>query len=298
MGLEYLKNLQEEYMIEIPKGNYQIGTDDQEGFPGDLERPATRIELDSFLIDSTTVTNREFLEFVRETSYVTESEKFGWSFVFHYFLDEEKKSQSKEVPGLITWYAVPGADWRHPEGKGSTIDDRMDHPVVHVSRNDALAYCEWAGKRLPSEAEWEVAAKGGTDREKYPWGKELLKDDQHHCNIWQGDFPKENTLEDGYANTAPVKTYEANGYGCYQMIGNVWEWCANPAKITLDHFKEKSGPEFWKEYNEVDDKAYAIKGGSFLCHKSYCKRYRIAARNGNTGMSASNNLGFRCVKDH
>lgn len=284
-------------MIVIPGGTYQIGTDSLDGFAADNEGPKTFVELPAFQIDETSVTNAQFASFIQATGYVTEAERFGWSFVFHYFLDEETKKRSRLVPNMSWWYAVEKADWRHPEGLNSSIGDRMDHPVVQVSRNDAVAYCRWAGKRLPTEAEWEIAAKGGTVYEKYPWGRELLANGRYHCNIWQGEFPFQNDLFDGYAGTAPAKYYEPNGYGCYQMIGNVWEWCLNPARIALSEFQSRSGSLFWESFQRPDDNVYATRGGSFLCHQSYCKRYRIAARNGNSGMSAANNMGFRCVKE-
>nr|WP_315527883.1 formylglycine-generating enzyme family protein [Carnobacterium maltaromaticum] len=284
-------------MKKIPQGIYIIGTNDEFGFESDNEGPQVSVEVSSYLIDETTVSNQEFTLFTESTSYVTEAERFGWSFVFHYFLSEETRKNSQLVPSMPWWYAVSGADWQHPEGVDSNINERMDHPVVQVSRNDALAYARWKGKRLPTEAEWEIAAKGGTNYERYPWGENFLINDKYQCNIWQGDFPKINTLEDGFTNTAPAKFYEPNGYGLYQMIGNVWEWCLNPARIDLYEFQDKDGSYFLDAFNKVDDEVYATKGGSFLCHESYCKRYRIAARNGNSGMSASNNLGFRCVKN-
>ncbi|KAF1299218.1 serine/threonine protein phosphatase [Enterococcus sp. JM4C] len=284
-------------MIQIPKGEYIIGTEHPDGFLTDREGPKSKVSLSDFWIDETTITNREFRVFVEATGYITEAERFGWSFVFSYFLDSETKRRSPKVPNMAWWYAVSGADWRHPEGANSDISQRMDHPVVQVSRNDALAYCRWAKKKLPTEAQWEVAAKGGTDFERYPWGEDFLLNGQHHCNIWQGNFPQENTEEDGFSNTAPAKYYEPNGYGLYQMIGNVWEWCSNPARIPLNTFQTISSNEMWENYQNEDDQMYAIRGGSFLCHQSYCKRYRIAARNGNSGMSTANNLGFRCVKD-
>lgn len=284
-------------MILIKEGYYEIGTNEPIGSFYDLEMPKTKIFLNSYYIDETPVTNKEFLEFVKETGYVTEAEKFGWSYVFSYFLDEETKQKSKQVPGLDWWYAVVGADFKHPEGRKSNIKDRLDHPVVHVSRNDAMAYAKWAGKRLPTEAEWEVAAKGGTEYTKFYWGENLEEGGVHHTNVWQGDFPNENTKEDGYANTAPVRAYEPNQYGIYSMIGNVWEWCLNPQGVPLKYFNQKTSKEIYEENNYISDDRYAIKGGSFLCHASYCKRYRIAARTGNTAMSATNHMGFRCVKD-
>lgn len=283
-------------MITIPKGTYQIGTNQPNGFPTDNEGPKITIQQSAFMIDETTVTNKEFASFIKQTGYITEAEKVGWSFVFHYFLSEATKLKSQFVPHMAWWYAVEGADWSHPEGPDSSIETRWEHPVVQVSRNDAVAYCQWAGKRLPTEAEWEIAAKGGTEFENYYWGKEFLKEGAYQCNIWQGDFPKMNTFADGFANTAPAKWYEANDYGMYQPIGNVWEWCSNPARIDLTEFQKKDSAYYWFHHQERNDEVYATRGGSFLCHESYCKRYRISARNGNTGRSAANNLGFRCAK--
>lgn len=283
-------------MIFIPEGRYSIGTNDNFGFAEDLEKPKIDLYHSAFFIDQTTVTNEEFEKFCSDTNYVTDAEKYGWSFVFHYFVDDDNKKKSNSIKSMPWWYAVYGADWRHPEGPGSTIEERMDHPVVHVSRNDAIAYCKWSEKRLPTEAEWEIAARGGTQFEHYPWGEDLLVNGEYQCNIWQGQFPEKNNLNDGYANTAPVKTYKPNGFGCYQMIGNVWEWCLNPAKIPLFSFEKYSNEYFYAVYWQPDDHLYATKGGSFLCHASYCKRYRITARNSNTGNSSSNNIGFRCVK--
>ena len=283
-------------MIYIPSGTYLIGTDKKIGFETDYETPRTEVTINGFYIDETTVTNQEFMEFVTATNYQTDAEKIGWSYVFHYFLDEPKKYPLK-VPQTSWWHLVEGANWKHPEGPESDILSRLDHPVVHVSRNDAVAYCQWAGKRLPTEAEWEIAAQGGTNREEYYWGDELARDGVHRCNTWQGEFPNTNTLDDGYAGTAPVKTYDPNPYGLYQMIGNVWEWCVNPGKIELKSFQLVSGKDFWKVHQVPDDELYAIKGGSFLCHYSYCNRYRMCARNSNMSMSTSQNLSFRCVKD-
>ncbi|MBO1300333.1 MULTISPECIES: formylglycine-generating enzyme family protein [unclassified Enterococcus] len=284
-------------MIKIPGGSYNVGTNHVDGFEADHEGPRLSVIVPTFWMDETTVTNAEFAKFIEGTGYVTEAERFGWSFVFHYFLSEQTRMKSQLVSNMVSWYAVAGADWRHPEGPDSTIEMRMDHPVVQVSRNDAIAYCKWAGKRLPSEMEWEIAAKGGTNNERYPWGdEEFILAGKHRANIWQGDFPHTNTKDDGFTNTAPAKWYEPNGLGMYQAIGNVWEWCSNPARVDLKKFQTTTSEEIWQAYQQVDDNFYATRGGSFLCHYSYCKRYRIAARNGNSGMSAANNLGFRCVK--
>lgn len=274
-----------------------IGAQKAIGFVTDKETPQVLVTLPAFQIDTTPVTNAEFEHFVRETGYVTDAEKQGYSYVFGYFLTEEQKQLSKPASNNHTWYTVENACWRRPEGFQSDIKARMDHPVVQVSRQDAVAYCLWAGKRLPTEAEWEVAAKGGTDNELYPWGDVLLVNEQHQCNIWQGEFPVNNTQEDGFAATAPVKTYAPNGYGCYQMIGNIWEWCCNPADIELAMFQHVTGAELWRSYQQTDSRFYAIKGGSFLCHHTYCNRYRIAARNRYNGLAATNHIGFRCVKD-
>lgn len=283
-------------MRVIPAGTYRIGSSTDNGFAEDKEKPQVEITLNEFQIGATPVTNKEFGKFVDATGHVTDAERLGWSFVFGYFLTEEQKAKAQQSGANRWWYAVPKACWYQPEGEGSSIHDRMDHPVVQVSRNDAIAFCQWAGCRLPSEAEWEVAAKGGTPFELYPWGDDWQLEDANHCNIWQGAFPTENTAEDGYLNTAPVYYYEPNGYGCYQMIGNVWEWCSNPARIDLALFQHLTGEQIWLSYQNRDDREYGIKGGSFLCHQSYCKRYRIAARNGSKGMEATNHLGFRCVK--
>ncbi|WP_083521177.1 formylglycine-generating enzyme family protein [Alicyclobacillus kakegawensis] len=281
-------------MIYLPGGDFLMGTDSNEGFPDDGEGPVHKVTLKPFYIDACTVTNAEFQLFVQETGYVTDAEKFGWSFVFHSLVSEQvAKTVTQVVPTAPWWYVVEGADWQHPEGPDSDISNRLDHPVVHVSWNDAVAYCAWAGKRLPTEAEWEYAARGGLVQKRYPWGDSLLSEDgEHQCNIWQGEFPYRNTAEDGFVSTAPAKSFRPNGFGLYNVSGNVWEWCA-------DWFS----PNYYMNSPTVDPKGppigqnRVIRGGSYLCHESYCNRYRVAARSSNTPDSSTGHMGFRCAAD-
>jgi len=280
-------------MVELPGGRFTMGTDDDIGFPADGEGPARTVELDPFYISKYAVTNAEFLEFVRETDYTTEAEEHGWSFVFEAFLMDEANDYVVDSVGETPWWvAVCGANWFRPEGPGSTVEGRWDYPVVHVSWRDAVAYCEWAGKRLPTEAEWEYAARGGLEGKRYPWGDELRPEDTHRCNIWQGSFPDRNTAADGYAGTAPVDEYDPNGYGLYNVSGNVWEWCSD--WFSADHPSDKpnvnpTGP--------ADGSEKVMRGGSYLCHDSYCNRYRVAARSKNTPGSSTGNIGFRTAMD-
>ena len=278
-------------MVYLPGGEFLMGTNDAEGFPADGEGPVRAVTVDPFYIDPYAVTNKEFAAFIEATGYITEAEKFGWSYVFHLLLSEEEYKKVKNVPQQTPWWCVvEGADWNHPEGPDSHIEDRMNHPVIHVSWNDAYAYCQWAGKRLPTEAEWEYAARGGLVSRRYPWGDELKQDGEHHCNIWQGKFPIKNHASDGYVGTAPVDAYKPNGYGLYNMSGNVWEWCADwfdPRSYQLDSRNNPKGPRTGAQRS--------MRGGSYLCHKSYCNRYRVAARSKNTPDSSTGNIGFRCV---
>jgi len=284
-------------MVELPGGTFLMGTDSNEGFPSDGEGPVREVELDPFLIDPFPVTNEQFEKFVNSTGYITESERFGWSFVFQNHVTEEsrEKKQIHNVPGLQWWYGVDLASWKQPEGEDSTIKGRGNYPVVQVSWNDAAAYAHWAGKRLPREAEWEFAARGGLVGKTYGWGEELTPGGRHMCNIWQGSFPDHDTGEDGYSGTCPVDAFPPNGYGLYSMTGNVWEWCADwfsPRWHRLASEKTRKNPEGPSAGNSK-----SMRGGSFLCHKSYCNRYRVAARTSNTPDSAAGNLGFRCVRD-
>lgn len=287
-----------EGMVALEGGRFTMGGTDPDGWPDDGEGPPREIEIQPFYIDRTTVTNRQFEAFVDATGYRTEAEHFGWSYVFLGQLPksrQRKMRQSHTVPGLQWWYAVEQACWRKPEGPGSKIKSRMDHPVVHVSWNDALAFALWAGKRLPTEAEWEYAARGGLVSRKYCWGDELHPGGKHMCNIWQGDFPEHNSAQDGYAWTAPAKSFPANGYGLYNMAGNVWQWCADWFSADWHLTENKTtrlnprGPE--------NGTTKVMRGGSFLCHHSYCNRYRVAARTSNAPDSATTNCGFRCVRD-
>ncbi|MDO4670736.1 MAG: formylglycine-generating enzyme family protein [Aerococcus sp.] len=279
-------------MIEIPKQTFMMGTNDHLGFVKDMEGPATPVTVERFSIADTPVTNRDFAAFVQSTGYQTTAEKVGQSQVFALFVPEERREQYQhpiDKPWLLT---VSGADWAHPFGPTSNLNYAyMDHPVVHVSLADALAYCEWAGMTLPNEAEWECATRAGTQT-TYPWGDELVDMGGYHANTWQGEFPWHNSAKDGYVGTADVHTYEPNGYGLYQMLGNVWEWCANPRYTPLGRFNE----ETFALKEAPTEGEYAIRGGSFLSHSSYCNRYRSAARFGVAYDMTNGQLGFRCIK--
>jgi formylglycine-generating enzyme required for sulfatase activity len=268
-----------------------MGSEDVDVNAGDGEGPVREVTLSPFWISRHTVTNAEFAEFVRDTGYRTGAEHFGWSFVFASFLPSHLRRGAQRPEAVPWWCRVDNAFWAAPEGPGSAIGDRMDHPVVHVDHGDALAYCAWAGLRLPTEAEWEYAARGGLEGERYAWGDELTPNGRHRCNIWQGKFPARNTAEDGYLGTAPAESFEPNGFGLYCMAGNVWEWCSD--WWTTEHSpaaaRDPQGP--------AQGQLRVMRGGSYLCHRSYCNRYRAAARTNNDPSSCSGNIGFRCAKD-
>lgn len=281
----------------IPSGYYSMGSVSSSGFVLDKESPNVRLKVDSFVMEKTPVTVEEFSRFIKDTGYKTDAEHYGWSYVFYMLVPEELRSCYLSLESSDWWLVVEKASWRMPEGPHSSVAGRGDHPVTHVSRNDALAYCRWANKRLPTEAEWAYAAGNGRSDLVYPWGNELLKGGKHRCNIWQGEFPTHNTEEDGYLGTAPVQTYEPNEFGLYQMIGNVWEWCLNPGLIDLEEFKQATVESFLHSHSSYSEQNYALKGGSFLCHHSYCSRYRIAARHQSTASTSASHVGFRCAED-
>jgi len=280
-------------MVYVPAGTFKMGAEDHEVRESDGEGPIREVKLDAFYVDKTTVTNAQFEAFVAETGYVTEAERFGWSFVFVALLPKSKvrKLKAQTVSGLEWWYAIEGAYWRKPSGPGSNIKKIMDHPVVQVSWNDARAYCQWAGKRLPWEAEWECAARGGRETTIYPWGDDLEPGGKHAMNVWQGNFPVENTKADGFLATAPAQHYRANGFGLYNVTGNVWEWCMDYWSATPHQYGTENphGPSSGEQR--------VVRGGSFLCHKSYCNRYRCSARTANSPDSASSNFSFRTFAD-
>ncbi|WP_329459270.1 formylglycine-generating enzyme family protein [Streptomyces sp. NBC_01497] len=274
----------------IPAGTFLMGDAFGEGRAADGELPVHPVRLGAFSIDAVPVTNVAFAAFVAATGHTTEAEQAGHSAVFALHLLAGPADVLAVFPGAPWWTDVRGADWRHPYGPFSTLDDRADHPVVQVSRTDAEAYCAWAGRRLPTEAEWEYAARGGAESLRYPWGDELTPGGEHRCNIWQGTFPVENTEEDGWSATSPVGTFPAGGFGLHDTAGNVWEWCADwfdPGYYARSPVHDPRGPR--------TGSVAVIRGGSYLCHDSYCDRYRTAARSGNTPHSSAANCGFRTV---
>lgn len=277
--------------VALDGGAFLMGTNDRR-FPADGEGPVREVTVDPFAISKYEVTNRQFAAFADDTGFQTEAEQFGWSFVFHHFVTEEvKKTVTSAVQAAPWWWQVHGADWRHPDGPDSSWEDRPDNPAVHISWNDAVAFSEWAEMRLPTEAEWEFGARGGMEQATFAWGEELTPDGKHMCNIWQGAFPDENSLEDSFHGTAPVGSFPENGFGLFDVAGNIWEWCSdwfsatyhsNARKVTREN---PTGPRAGQ--------AKIIKGGSYLCHDSYCNRYRVGARTSSTPDSSTGNMGFR-----
>lgn len=276
------------HAVAIPGGAALVGTA-QPVLPDDGEGPLRKVKLKPFLMGATAVTNAEFAAFVSETGHVTEAERFGWSFVF-WAQVPRSIGATDALLDAEWWRRVDGANWRDINGPG-THDAAWhpDHPVVHVSWNDARAYAAWVGGRLPSEAEWEHAARGGLGDVPFPWG-EAVPDDTHNlpCNIWQGRFPDLNTGADGHITTAPARSFKTNGYGLYNLVGNTWEWTSEAYRVKSLKKSVKARLAGMKGYK-------LSKGGSFLCHRSYCFRYRIAARSGTSADSTTTHHGFRVV---
>ncbi|MCO5063461.1 MAG: formylglycine-generating enzyme family protein [Rhizobiaceae bacterium] len=297
-------------MVSIPGGTFLMGSDKY--YPE--EAPVRKVGVAGFLMDACTVTNREFEQFVKETGYVTLAERPANPADYPGFLPEmlapastlfRKPAAPVDMGNPYSWWDyVKGANWRHPQGPGSSIRRIPDHPVVHVAWEDAEAYAQWVGKSLPTEAEWEFAARGGLEGSDYVWGDELTPDGKHMANTWQGEFPYRNTVDDGYEFTSPVGAFPANGYGLYDMAGNVWQW-------TSDWYEERAravspccsatNPRGGSREASVDPRdpsgvpRKVTKGGSHLCAPNYCRRYRPAARMSQPIDTSTSHLGFRCV---
>jgi len=309
-------------MVWVPPGDFSMGSVRSDAWPS--EGPVHTVRVDGFWMDATEVTNAQFARFVEATGYLTVAERpISWEELKAQLPpDTPKPPDEMLLPGSLVfvppgpdatdedltvwWKWTPGADWRHPEGPGSTIEGRMDHPVVQVAWEDAVAYAKWAGKRLPTEAEWERAARGGVEGAHFVWGEDAPSDAKPQSNIWQGVFPASNTLADGFLRTAPVKSFPANGYGLYDMAGNVWEWCDD--WYVYDQYRRRTarlapgavvenppGPDEPWDPNEPFAKKRVIRGGSFLCNASYCSSYRPSARLGGAYDTGTSHTGFRCV---
>lgn len=278
-------------LVPVPGGVFTMGTDDPRGYAADGEGPVHEVEIGPFRLARHAVTNDQFAVFTDATGYVTVAEQMGSSFVFGGLLPDDFPP-TRGVVGAEWWREVLGASWRHPEGPHSSVRERGDHPVVHVAWLDAMAYCAWSGTRLPTEAEWERAARGGAEGQHFPWGDDLEPDGEHRMNVFQGVFPGGDSGADGWVGTCPVGSFAPNGFGLHEMTGNVWEWCADwfhPGWYARSPRQAPTGP--------ASGEAKVMRGGSYLCHESYCWRYRVDARSANTPESSTGNLGFRVAAD-
>ena len=276
--------------VVLPGGVFRMGSDSPNAFPGDGEGPVRPVRVRPFRVDVTATRVCDFAAFVGATGHVTDAERAGWSFVFAGHLDRNEAECLSSVADASWWHAMPGADWRHPFGDARA--PQPDHPVVHVSWYDATAFAAWAGKRLPTEAEWEYAARGGLDGRTYPWGDQLRPAGERRCNIWEGPFPLKDERNDGWFGLAPADALPPNGYGLLNMTGNAWEWCADWFDAYHHQIASRVDPA-----GPPAGELKLLKGGSYLCHASYCNRYRVAARSGSTPGSTTGHIGFRCVAE-
>jgi sulfatase modifying factor 1 len=275
-------------LVAIGGGAFPMGDASEWAYPE--EGPVHEVVLSPYRIDALAVSNARFAAFVDASGYRTDAERAGSSFVFAGLLPDDV-APTRAVAAAPWWRLVEGADWRHPEGPGSRIEARLDHPVVHVSWHDAVAFCEWSGTRLPTEAEWECAARGGTTA-PFPWGDELEPGGAHRMNVFQGSFPDHDIGEDGYVGTAPVDAYPPNAVGLHNTTGNVWEWCIDwydPGWYDVAGVTDPTGPPAGS--------ARVLRGGSYLCHPSHCARFRPGARSSSTPPSTAGNVGFRVAAD-
>ena len=307
-------------MVLIPAGKYTMGANNTGAYEN--EYPSFKVKISSFWIDIHEVTNRQFSEFVESTGYITVAERvIDWDQMKETLPPGTlKPPDSLLLPGSLVfkkvlgpvgisdetqwWEWKIGANWKHPEGPESSITNKLNHPVVHVSWEDAIAYSNWAGKRLPTEAEWEHAARGGLTNPIYPWGNTPASQSSDKANYWQGIFPYKNTADDGYINTAPVKSYPPNNYGLYDMAGNVWEWCSDYYRADAyglnsedKYIMNPKGPEKSFDPLEPYSQKRVIRGGSFLCNDIYCSGYRVSRRMSSSQDTGLSHTGFRCVKD-
>jgi formylglycine-generating enzyme required for sulfatase activity len=307
-------------MVWVEGGTFVMGTDDPGAYVH--ERPSHKVRVDGFWIDQTEVTNKQFEEFVTDTGYRTIAEReIAWQDLKRQLPPEVKRPHdSILVPGSLVfnpqagirslhdiaqwWRWTPGANWRHPKGPGSSVQGLDSFPVVHIAFADASAFCKWAGKRLPTEAEWEFAAKGGTEEQMYPWGDALQLDGSYMANSFQGMFPSYDAGSDGYTTAAPVRKYPANAYGLYDMIGNVWEWTQDKyhagyyaLRATKPLVVNPKGAETSYDPQEPFVSKHVTKGGSFLCADDFCVNYRCPARQARADDSGASNIGFRCACD-